>query len=106
MTIRSACIASCLLLVSQLAHAQSKAPKPPQSQEQNKPQETDVKEVSGMSIVGNSETPKSLTIIPWKSSEIGQSNDLRRGLLDSGLDPVNRDVFLRELKFHNLSSTR
>ena len=32
----------------------------------------EVKEISGMSIVGNNETPKALVIVPWKSSEIGQ----------------------------------
>ena len=32
---------------------------------------SEAKEMSGMSIVGNDEAPKSLYIVPWKSSEIG-----------------------------------
>lgn len=65
---------------------------------------SDEKEVSGMSIVGNNETPKSLVIIPWKSSEIGQENNLKSNLLNDSLTPVDRDVFLRELEFYKLSN--
>ena len=31
------------------------------------------KTMSGMSILGNEETPKSLVIVPWKSSEMGDA---------------------------------
>jgi hypothetical protein len=37
----------------------------------NKDDKSEAKELSGMSIVGNDEAPKSLYIVPWKSSEIG-----------------------------------
>ena len=30
----------------------------------------EVKELSGISIVGNKEAPKSLYIVPWKNSEV------------------------------------
>ncbi len=59
--------------------------------------------MSGMSILGNEEAPKSLVIIPWKSSEIG--DDL--GLSDSFDDnarPVDKEVFLRELAFYKIRS--
>lgn len=95
---RPTCIAACLLLAAGLAVAQDKGKR------SDKSPEPEVKEVSGMSIVGNNETPKSLTIIPWKSSEIGQETDFRSNLLNSQLEPVNRDVFLRELNFYNLSN--
>lgn len=62
------------------------------------------KVVSGMSIVGNNETPKSLVIIPWKSSEIGQDNSLKSNLLNEGLNPVDKAVFMRELNFYKLSN--
>lgn len=62
------------------------------------------KVVSGMSIVGNNETPKSLVIIPWKSSEIGQDNNLKSNLLNEGLNPVDKAVFMRELNFYKLSN--
>jgi hypothetical protein len=34
------------------------------------------KTMSGMSILGNEEAPKSLVIIPWKSSELGETVSL------------------------------
>jgi len=64
----------------------------------------DAKEVSGMSIVGNNETPKSLVIVPWKSSEIGQETKLNSNLLNGGLNPVDKAVFMRELEFYKLSN--
>ena len=35
--------------------------------------------MSGMSILGNDEAPKSLVIIPWKSSQLGDDIDLLDG---------------------------
>jgi hypothetical protein len=62
------------------------------------------KVVSGMSIVGNNETPKSLVIVPWKSSEIGQETKLSSNLLNDGLIPVDKAVFMRELEFYKLGN--
>lgn len=63
------------------------------------------KVVSGMSIVGNNETPKSLYIVPWKSSEIGQETKLNSNLLNEGMTPVDKAVFMRELDFYKLSNS-
>ncbi len=63
------------------------------------------KVVSGMSIVGNNETPKSLVIIPWKSSEIGEDSNLQSNLLNDGMNPVDKAVFMRELDFYKLSNS-
>jgi hypothetical protein len=65
--------------------------------------EQDAKEMSGMSIVGNDEAPKSLYIVPWKSSEIGVETSLDR-LLDGSDGPVDRDVFKRQLDFYTVST--
>ncbi len=62
------------------------------------------KEISGMSIVGNNETPTALVIVPWKSSEIGQETKLKSNLLDDTLTPIDRPVFMRELGFYKLSN--
>ena len=59
------------------------------------------KELSGMSIVGNDEAPKSLYIVPWKSSEIGIETGLDM-LLDERAVPVDRDVFKRQLDFYEV----
>jgi len=57
--------------------------------------------LSGMSIVGNDEAPKSLVIVPWKSSVLGDVLDVSR-VLDDGRQPVDRDVFMRELDYYQL----
>ena len=59
------------------------------------------KVLSGMSIVGNDEAPKSLVIVPWKSSELADTLDVSRGL-DAGRDPVDPDVFGRELSYYEI----
>lgn len=59
------------------------------------------KTLSGMSILGNEEAPKSLVIIPWKSSEIGSDLGLDDSL-DERPEPVDREVFLRELAFYEI----
>jgi len=63
--------------------------------------ETGEKLISGMSIVGNDEAPKSLVIVPWKSSQLGDTLDVSRAL-DDGRSPVDRDVFLRELTYYQI----
>jgi hypothetical protein len=68
--------------------------------------DSDVKVVSGMSIVGNNETPKALIIVPWKSSEIGQETKLKSNLLNDGLIPVDKAIFMRELDFYKLSNSK
>lgn len=64
------------------------------------------KAISGMSIVGNNETPKSLYIVPWKSSEIGMETDLSSNLLNENLMPVDKDVFMREVQFYEISTRK
>jgi len=59
------------------------------------------KRLSGMSIVGNDDAPKSLVIVPWKSSALGDTLDVSR-ILDDGRQPVDRDVFMRELAYYQI----
>jgi len=59
------------------------------------------KTMSGMSILGNEEAPKSLVIIPWKSSELGDDISLADSL-DDRARPVDKEVFLRELHFYEI----
>jgi len=61
----------------------------------------ETKELSGMSILGNSEAPKSLVIVPWKTSEIGDGIGVAN-MLDDRARPVDRDVFVRELGYYEL----
>ncbi|MEN8135074.1 MAG: hypothetical protein ABFS18_06000 [Thermodesulfobacteriota bacterium] len=84
------CLCLVLLLASP-AMAKNKEPAP--------------KELSGMSIVGNDETPKALYIVPWKSSEIGVETSLNM-MLNKDDVPVDRDVFIRQLDFYEVSTTK
>ena len=63
------------------------------------------KQLSGMSIVGNDEAPKSLYIVPWKRSEIGAETTLNRMLTESAV-PVDREEFIRQLDFIEISTEK
>ena len=86
---------ACLLLLSAFAAmAQDGEP-------ERKQPPSEAKELSGMSIVGNDEAPKSLYIVPWKSSELG--DDARLNMrVDGNAVPVDRDVFLRQLAYYRI----
>jgi len=66
---------------------------------------SEAKELSGMSIVGNDEAPKSLYIVPWKSSEVGVETSLAMMLNDEAA-PVDPDVFRRQLDFYEVSTAK
>ena len=61
------------------------------------------KTMSGMSILGNEEAPKSLVIVPWKSSRMGDELDLS-DTLDDRAQPVDKEVFMREMRFYKIRS--
>lgn len=99
------CIVS-LWLVSALAAADDRAADTPAAaSETTAPAkaQSGTKVISGMSILGNQEAPKSLVIVPWKGSEIGDSLGFS-ALLDDSRRPVDKDVFLRELGYYEIRS--
>jgi hypothetical protein len=61
------------------------------------------KVISGMSILGNQEAPKSLVIVPWKSSGIGESLGIS-AMLDDSRQPVDKEVFMRALSYYEIRS--
>ena len=65
--------------------------------------EDDPKLISGMSVLGNREAPKSLVIVPWKSSEIGDSLGISP-MLDDSRQPVDKEVFMRALSYYEIRS--
>jgi hypothetical protein len=87
-----------LLLFSAAAGAAGAKDKP------KKQPEAEAKELSGISIVGNKEAPKSLFIVPWKSSELGVETSLSSRLLNEKLQAVDKDVFERELDFYSVTT--
>lgn len=55
--------------------------------------------LSGESVVGDQNAPKSLVLVPWKSAEIGKMPGLSM-LLDDSVRPVDKGVFMRELAYY------
>jgi hypothetical protein len=90
------------------AAAAQQATQPAGEPAQGKPDEakltsTPGSKALGISILGNQEAPTSLTIVPWKTSELGNSLGISP-VLDDSRQPVDRDVFMRALRYHEISS--
>jgi len=67
-------------------------------------EQEEARTLSGISVLGNKEAPKSLYIVPWKSSEIGIETSLTSGLMDESLRPVDKEVFQRQLDFYEAAN--
>ena len=96
-------VAACCISLSAFAEddeapVEEKAPAEKTGDGVNQP-----KAMSGMSILGNEEAPKSLVIVPWKSSELGDNISLS-DTLDDRARPVDKEVFLRQLQFYEIRS--
>jgi hypothetical protein len=98
--IKTVCILFVLSFVSSSVYAEDK---PKAAGKKSVKRDSDVKELSGISIIGNKEAPKSLYIVPWKNSEVGVRSSLTSGLLDESMRPIDKEVFMRELDFYELS---
>ena len=81
------------LAMSNMSHAEKK-------------KKDDAKTLSGISIIGNKDAPKSLYIVPWRSSELGIESDLNSSLLNVCMHPVDKDVFVREFNFYEISTVK
>ena len=60
-------------------------------------------QMSGMSVLGNDDSPKSLALVPWKASLLGDAPSLSK-LLDDSTQPVDKEVFMRELAYHEIKT--
>jgi hypothetical protein len=103
---RLLCIVAALFLVCRIATAEDTQPhdsETPRAAEDRADGIERPKTMSGMSILGNEEAPKSLVIIPWKSSELGDEISLTDTLEDLAR-PVDKEVFLRELDYYEIRS--
>jgi hypothetical protein len=78
-----------------------------QSQTNKDPKLTSVPggQALGMSILGNQEAPTSLVIVPWKSSEVGRATGISP-MLDDSRQPVDKEVFMRELQYYEIRSEK
>lgn len=62
-----------------------------------------VVEISGMSIIGNRELPKTLYIVPWKDSDVDSETSFAGDLLNENMKAVDQQEFTRQLKYYELS---
>lgn len=66
------------------------------------PKGPDRVELETTDITGNRELPKVLYIVPWKRSDLGDLvGKPPNSLLDEVLQPIDRDVFLRENRYYD-----
>jgi hypothetical protein len=88
----------------QTEESQAQAEEP---QADNEPKVTSVPgaKALGMSVLGNQEAPTSLVIVPWKSSEVGRATGISP-MLDDSRQPVDKEVFMRELRYYEIRSEK
>ncbi|MEM7304615.1 MAG: hypothetical protein AAF372_03710 [Pseudomonadota bacterium] len=65
--------------------------------------ELDVRELDGISIIGNKELPKSLVIVPWKSALPGEGDFMLQRHMNEYIQPVDKEVFNRKVNFYSQS---
>ena len=60
-------------------------------------------ELDDTSIKGSRELPKVLYIVPWKESRVGTlAGVAEKGSFKDSMTALDRDLFLRELKYYNV----
>jgi len=99
---RSLVLAAVFLAGTVLAQDEP-AEEPVQAEKPEPVAEEGAKSMLGMSILGNEEAPKSLVIVPWKSSQIGDGQGVANSM-DDRARPVDREVFMREVHYYELRS--
>ena len=69
------------------------------------PGSTDRLQLDTTIVTGNRELPKVLYIVPWKKADIGELPSAPfNSLLDEALQPLDRDVFRREVSYYGVVS--
>ena len=109
-----------LLLLAPVAQAQEAAPAAPPAEtatppaeepavkaDPAKPPTMDHLELDPTAITGNRELPKVMVIVPWKRADIGDlTGRPANSLLNEVLEPVDREVFRRELRYFEALETK
>lgn len=64
-------------------------------------------ELDPTAITGNRELPKVMVIVPWKKADLGElTGRPANSLLNEVLEPVDREVFRRELRYFETLETK
>ncbi len=59
-------------------------------------------ELESTNVTGNRELPRVMVIVPWKRSAPGElAGRPLNSLMDEVLTPIDREVFVRQLKFYD-----
>ncbi|WP_245932446.1 hypothetical protein [Isoalcanivorax indicus] len=62
---------------------------------------------TGTNIIGTQEAPTVLNVVPWKDREVRlERKDPTTALLDRVLEPLDQDVLLREIDYHERLSVQ
>ena len=108
---RQLCFLLALVLAAPQVAAQEAAPppadpgpvtaeEPPARDVDSGPPAMDHLELDPTAITGNRELPKVMVIVPWKKAELGElTGRPANSLLNEVLEPVDREVFRRELRY-------
>ena len=71
------------------------------------PSTMDHLELDPTAITGNRELPKVMVIVPWKKADLGDlTGPPANSLLNEVLEPVDREVFRRELRYFEALDTK
>lgn len=93
-------------LICTAAHAQDEMPAVggmPQQSERERPAATGAS-ASGTTIVGERESPIGLYIMPWRDARPEEGMDRPARLLQEKLLPLDEEVFVRQIEYHNALS--
>ena len=96
-------LATGVVLADEASEEAPEAERVAEAAETQKPKTEGTKELAGMSVLGNQEAPKSLVIVPWKSSGIGETLGIS-AMLDDSRQPVDKEVFMRALSYYEIRS--
>jgi hypothetical protein len=97
-----------LILLAPMSIAEEVAPSPATPAEEPAvsvadpapPATMDHLELDPTAITGNRELPKVMVIVPWKKADLGElTGRPANSLLNEVLEPVDREVFRRELRY-------
>jgi hypothetical protein len=82
------------------AAAEAPAEEPAVSTTESRMPTMDHLELDPTAITGNRELPKVMVIVPWKRADLGDlTGKPANSLLNEVLEPVDREVFRRELRY-------
>jgi len=65
--------------------------------------ESDGQEEASTNVIGTQEAPTVLNVVPWKDREVKlEKKDPTSSLLNRVLEPLDQEVLMREIEYHQL----